>query len=181
MEVQKPLDELINFLNSLSNKWFLTSESCLEVLQSNDIWVKNHPLYIGVYCSKDEVQEILKKMPSPKIWSYKGLPVEATFNFYCCVKVSFFFDFYGYKSEIRINDLINRYRILVYDTNIISKGIRNIKLKSASKEFHILNLADIYCKVMYGNTYLATMQWDRWNSPKNIIWEDHIQKPIRLT
>lgn len=171
------ITNILGYIESITNKWFLSSASCLRFQQSNKYFLEEKSLYIGVYCSENEAKDIVDSLPTPDIKYLDNLIVEASFSLQWNVFIFFFKDFHGYVVETRYIEPINRYRLLCYDPSIILGGTSLIR----DSKVRMLNKSHEYCSEMFGHLYqISDDEWNIWNDPKNILWEDFIIKPIKL-
>jgi len=174
------ISKLMTLLDSLSDNWFLSSESCLEAMQAKKIFVNSHSLNVGIYCDRVQAESIIAKLPHPEVLYVDDTAVEMTFLLDCRVHLFLFIDYHGYIVEMRNNLLTNRYRTLCYDSVTILAGTELVSLENGIN-IRMLKKSEQYCRSMYGNGFMNIRNmWDRWNGPKNVLWEDFIQKPIPL-
>ena len=171
---------LISLLDSLSDNWFLSSESCLEAMQTKKVFVNSPSLNVGIYCDSVQADLIVAKLPSPEVLYLNDRAVEVTFLLDCRVHLFLFIDYHGYIVEVRNNLLTNWFRILCYDSITILTGTKIVLLDNGTY-VRMLKKSEEYCRSMYGDDFMTvSSSWDRWNGPRNVLWEDFIQKPIPL-
>lgn len=173
------LTEIFNLFRLLNVRWFLSGSSCLEFVRSEKDIFHSRIIDIGVYEDIKKIKSIAHKLPVKRITYYNGEIAGITILIGIQVNIFFFMDFYHYVVEIRHHEAINRYRLLSYEPEIITDGTEE-KL-FAEGNLYVLKRRNKYCKMLFGKRYMEkNKKWDEWNDPANIIWEDFIQRPVRL-
>lgn len=180
MEIQgHNLEKIFDLFSQLKINWFLSGTSCLEHVRSGKPISYKDILNIGIYENNEKTDQIIKQLQIKKMIKYKEKVVEAILLSGYVVKIYFFINFHNYIIETRHQEGINRYRLLCYDPEVITDGVE--KLLTKNGRIQVLKRRNTYCKALFGKEYLTTtLKWNEWNDPANIIWEDFIQKPIRL-
>ncbi|GAO41949.1 hypothetical protein [Flavihumibacter petaseus] len=172
--LRSSVNRVREMLDPIVPDWFVIGGTCLGFVRGAKFISHDPDIDIGILDADESlIQKIIESLPVVKIWRYKGEIREVTLILDCQVDIFFLTRYKGYVVETVFAESLNRVRFYGYAPSIFEEGVEKVFLDGVT--VNALKRSVDYCEVLFGESYrVSNPDWNCWNDPGNILFEDLI-------